>query len=111
VGTFREIEWAPKAEKEYASWDDKGRLRIDELIKSIWEHGPLKGAGLPERLKYDLSGWFWRRIIGEHRLGLSNHWRGRRGGPTDRAVHVPLRSPLKPADANNCLKPKFAGTS
>jgi toxin YoeB len=68
VGTFREIEWAPKAEKEYASWDDKGRLRIDELIKSIWEHGPLKGAGLPERLKYDLSGWFSRRIIGEHRL-------------------------------------------
>lgn len=41
MGTFREIEWAPKAEQEYASWDDKGRQRIDELIKSIWEHGPL----------------------------------------------------------------------
>lgn len=68
MGTFAAIEWSPKADKEYASWDDKTRKRIDALIDSVWDHGPLKGAGLPERLKYDLSGWFSRRIIAEHRL-------------------------------------------
>jgi toxin YoeB len=68
VGTFRETEWSPRAAKEYAERDDSTRQRIDELIDSIWEHGPLKGAGRPERLRYDLSGWFSRRIIAEHRL-------------------------------------------
>jgi toxin YoeB len=62
------IVWSPIALEEYKTWNDEGRKRINELIESIEEHGPLQGLGKPERLRYDLSGWFSRRITKEHRL-------------------------------------------
>lgn len=41
--------------------------RITELIKEI-KQNPFKGTGKPEPLRYDLQGYWSRRITGEHRL-------------------------------------------
>jgi toxin YoeB len=43
--------------------DDK----IKELLKEI-RKTPFHGIGKPEPLKYDLKGYWSRRITGEHRL-------------------------------------------
>jgi len=56
--------------EDYTSWvkEDKKMLRkINELIKDI-ERNPFEGKGKPEPLKYDLSGFWSRRIDREHRL-------------------------------------------
>ena len=56
--------------EDYLSWqkDDKKVLkRINQLIKDI-KRTPLQGIGNPEPLKYDLSGFWSRRIDREHRL-------------------------------------------
>jgi toxin YoeB len=42
-------------------------LRIKDLIKSI-KQNPFQGIGKPEPLKYDLKGYWSRRITSEHRL-------------------------------------------
>jgi len=63
--TFSKNSW-----EEYISWqsDDKQMLRkINELIKDIQRH-PYEGLGKPEPLKYDLAGFWSRRIDREHRL-------------------------------------------
>lgn len=41
--------------------------RIKLLLANI-ETSPFAGLGKPEALKHDLSGWWSRRITGEHRL-------------------------------------------
>ena len=56
--------------EDYTSWqtEDKKMLRkINELIKDI-QRTPFEGRGKPEPLKYDLSGFWSRRIVREHRL-------------------------------------------
>lgn len=56
--------------EDYISWqkDDKKMLkRINQLIKDI-QRTPFQGIGNPEPLKYDLAGFWSRRINGEHRL-------------------------------------------
>lgn len=63
--TFSKISW-----EEYISWqtEDKQMLKkINKLIKEIQRH-PYKGIGKPEPLKYDLAGFWSRRIDREHRL-------------------------------------------
>lgn len=63
--TFSKNSW-----EEYTSWqvEDKQMLRkINELIKDIQRH-PYEGIGKPEPLKYDLAGFWSRRIDREHRL-------------------------------------------
>lgn len=63
--TFSKNSW-----EEYTSWqtEDKQILRkINELIKDIQRH-PYEGLGKPEPLKYDLAGFWSRRIDREHRL-------------------------------------------
>ncbi len=48
--------------------EDKKMLRkINELIKDI-QRTPFEGKGKPEPLKYDLAGFWSRRIDREHRL-------------------------------------------
>jgi len=62
---FSENGWA-----DYISWqsDDKKILRkINEIIKDIQRH-PYEGIGKPEPLKFDLAGFWSRRIDREHRL-------------------------------------------
>ncbi len=55
---------------DYTSWlliDRKKLKRINELIEDI-RSNPFTGKGEPEPLKYDLSGYLFRRIDEEHRL-------------------------------------------
>ncbi|MBC7696407.1 MAG: Txe/YoeB family addiction module toxin [Burkholderiales bacterium] len=62
---FSEIAW-----EDYTSWqtEDKKMLKkINELIKAI-KSNPFDGIGKPEPLKYDLAGFWSRRIDREHRL-------------------------------------------
>ncbi len=63
--TFSKNSW-----EDYVSWqrDDRKILeRINQLIKNI-QKTPFQGIGNPEPLKYDLSGFWLRRITREHRL-------------------------------------------
>jgi toxin YoeB len=56
--------------EDYISWqtEEKRMLkRINLLIKDI-QRTPFEGIGNPEPLKYDLSGFWSRRIDREHRL-------------------------------------------
>ena len=62
---FSEIAW-----EDYTSWqteDKKMIKKINELIKAI-KSNPFDGIGKPEPLKYDLAGFWSRRIDREHRL-------------------------------------------
>lgn len=56
--------------EDYLYWQqtDKSMLRkINSLIKEI-ERTPFEGTGKPEPLKYNLAGWWSRRLNLEHRL-------------------------------------------
>jgi toxin YoeB len=60
----------PHAWDDYLYWqqhDKKMLRRINELIKAIMRE-PFEGIGKPEPLKYELSGFWSRRIDQEHRL-------------------------------------------
>lgn len=55
---------------DYVHWqkvDKKMVRKINELIKSI-KRTPFEGIGKPEPLKFDLTGFWSRRIDREHRL-------------------------------------------
>ncbi len=56
--------------EDYLFWQktDKQILRkINQLIKET-QRSPFEGAGKPEPLKHQLSGWWSRRINLEHRM-------------------------------------------
>jgi len=64
------IVFSKNAWEDYTSWlrDDKKNLKkINDLIKDI-QRTPFEGKGKPEPLKYDLAGFWSRRINQEHRL-------------------------------------------
>jgi toxin YoeB len=64
------ITFSRNAWEEYISWqtEDKKMLKkINELIKEI-QRTPFEGSGKPEPLKFDLAGYWSRRIDREHRL-------------------------------------------
>jgi toxin YoeB len=63
--TFSENAW-----DDYTSWIliNKNMIKkINELIKDI-QRTPFEGKGKPEPLKYDLAGFWSRRIDLDHRL-------------------------------------------
>jgi len=56
--------------EDYVYWqiyDKKMLKKINSLVKEI-DRDPFKGTGSPEPLKYNLSGYWSRRINLEHRL-------------------------------------------
>ncbi|MCF1750614.1 Txe/YoeB family addiction module toxin [Mariniradius sediminis] len=56
--------------EDYLYWqetDKKVLRKINSLIKEV-ERSPFQGAGKPEPLKYNLAGWWSRRVDLEHRL-------------------------------------------
>jgi toxin YoeB len=56
--------------EEYVYWQIENKQilkRINELIKDIERNGN-RGIGKPEALKFELSGFWSRRITDEHRL-------------------------------------------
>ncbi len=64
------VEFTDQAWKEFCYWietDEKIFLRIKNLINAIRQN-PFGGIGKPEPLRYDLKGFWSRRITGEHRL-------------------------------------------
>ena len=64
------LAWTRQAWDDYQYWrgaDEKAFSSINALINDT-KKNPFKGLGKPEPLKYDLKGWWSRRITGEHRL-------------------------------------------
>jgi len=64
------LDFTPQAWEDYAYWqqhDKKMLKKLNALIKDILRH-PYEGIGKPEALKGDLSGFWSRRIDGEHRI-------------------------------------------
>ena len=64
------ITFSKNAWEDYVSWqkeDKKILKKINDLIRDI-QRTPYEGLGKPEPLKYDLAGYWSRRIDLEHRL-------------------------------------------
>ena len=64
------IDFTPHGWEDFSYWietDPETVFKIKELIKSI-KQNPFRGIGKPEPLKYNLKGYWSRRITGEHRL-------------------------------------------
>lgn len=68
--------FSPQALEDLDYWKKSGNKaimnKISDLLSDIAEH-PFTGIGKPEVLKYDLSGYWSRRINSEHRLIYSVH--------------------------------------
>lgn len=65
IVTFRSSAW-----DDYVAWqaeDPKVLERINLLIEEC-RRDPFRGTGKPEPLRQNLTGWWSRRITGEHRL-------------------------------------------
>ena len=65
-----DISFTPNGWEDLEHWIDNDPdtvKRIKDLIKSTLQD-PFKGLGKPEPLKYDLTGYWSRRITGEHRI-------------------------------------------
>lgn len=71
-----EIVLLSQAERDLAYWKKSGNRqimnRITALLKDIALH-PYTGIGKPEALKYQLSGYWSRRINSEHRIIYAVH--------------------------------------
>lgn len=64
------IEFTENGWGDFEFWletDTEIAQKIKELIKEI-RRNPFQGLGKPEPLKYDLKGFWSRRITQEHRL-------------------------------------------
>lgn len=69
----RSILFESSAFEDFTQWakqDRKIHGKIVELIKDI-DRSPFTGLGKPEPLRYELSGFWSRRITDEHRLVYS----------------------------------------
>jgi toxin YoeB len=65
-----EVFYTSQAQEDIAYWnhtDKRVRERIERLIADIVSH-PFTGIGKPEPLRHQLTGYWSRRITGEHRL-------------------------------------------
>ncbi|MFX1709088.1 Txe/YoeB family addiction module toxin [Chitinophaga sp. CC14] len=69
-----EVVFTEAARKDLEYWKEtnnvKVQKRITALLQSIMET-PFTGIGKPEPLRYDLAGYWSRRITDEHRLVYS----------------------------------------
>lgn len=69
-----EVIFSPQALEDIEYWKKSGNKaimnRITTLLKDIVAH-PFSGIGKPEALKYDLTGYWSRRINSEHRIVYS----------------------------------------
>jgi len=62
--------WEQTGWEDYQFWidtDKKALRKINLLIKEC-QRTPFEGTGKPEALRQNLSGFWSRRITGEHRL-------------------------------------------
>ena len=64
------LEFTESGWDQYLFWqqnDPRIVAKINELLKDC-RRSPFSGIGKPEPLRDNLSGWWSRRISGEHRL-------------------------------------------
>ncbi|HRE73188.1 MAG TPA: Txe/YoeB family addiction module toxin [Flavobacteriales bacterium] len=64
------IEFTPNGWEDFLWWqnnDPETAQRVVVLIRDICR-SPFSGLGKPEALRYNLKGFWSRRITGEHRL-------------------------------------------
>lgn len=64
------LQFSDQAWEDYLQWQqlDKRKInRINLLIRDA-TRAPFEGIGRPERLRFDQSGWWSRRIDLEHRM-------------------------------------------
>ncbi|MDZ7633210.1 MAG: Txe/YoeB family addiction module toxin [Bacteroidales bacterium] len=64
------IVFSKNAWEDYISWQSEDRKtlkKINALIRDV-QRSPYEGIGKPEPLKFDLAGFWSRRIDLEHRL-------------------------------------------
>jgi toxin YoeB len=64
------IIFSQNAWEDYCYWQDTDKkilLRINELIRDI-QRNKYHGIGKPEPLRFNLSGYWSRRINNEHRI-------------------------------------------
>jgi len=62
--------FSPEAVEDYEFFKKNNPAavkRIKLLLSDMREH-PYTGIGKPEKLKYELSGWWSRRVNSEHRV-------------------------------------------
>ncbi|MBP3538705.1 MAG: Txe/YoeB family addiction module toxin [Oscillospiraceae bacterium] len=67
---MRKLQWDYDAWEDYVYWQAEDRQivkKINQLIREI-VRSPFSGTGKPEPLKGSLSGFWSRRINGEHRI-------------------------------------------
>lgn len=65
--------WSEQAWEDYLYWQDTDKRivkKINSLIKEL-RRTPFEGKGKPEPLRYNLAGFWSRRITGEHRFVYS----------------------------------------
>ncbi len=71
MGVSYEILFTENADKDLEFWKRSGQKviqkRISALLSDIKAH-PKTGIGKPEELRFDLSGFWSRRINAEHRI-------------------------------------------
>ena len=66
-----EIVFTEDAYEQIQFWKNSGNKKIQERISKLIDEilvTPYSGIGKPELLKYNLSGYWSRRINAEHRL-------------------------------------------
>jgi toxin YoeB len=64
------LTWTENGWADYLHWQEHDRAllgKVNELIRDTMRD-PFRGLGKPEPLKNHLSGWWSRRISGDHRL-------------------------------------------
>ena len=64
------LTFLPEAWEDYTYWVENDRKLLKRLNRVIEDcmRQPCVGVGKPEPLRHDWSGWWSRRINGEHRL-------------------------------------------
>jgi len=65
-----DVTFSPEAEEDYEYWKKNNLKTIDRikrLLEDMSKH-PYFGIGKPEKLKYELSGKWSRRINEKHRI-------------------------------------------
>ncbi len=62
--------WSPEAWEDYLYWQTSDKAVLDKINALLGDirRTPFKGLGKPEPLRGNLSGWWSRRITGDHRL-------------------------------------------
>jgi toxin YoeB len=66
-----EVVLMPTALEDIEFWKQPGSVKIQKRISLLLEAislSPFEGVGKPERLKYELAGYWSRRISAEHRI-------------------------------------------